>query len=115
MNKGEKKALRDHIGKFLDISSTHLKDKEAIILQDFIDSYDEVYKGRSIEETTSFCGWCSDGKYRREETTIFTFMDEPGIKENHSYRDDDGQNGSHSLEIRDGRGILDFLLSHVVS
>jgi hypothetical protein len=47
----------------LDISSTRLTDDEATFLSDFLDEYDETYKGRTETRTTSLNG-CFSGSVR---------------------------------------------------
>ena len=41
-----------------------------------------------------------------------TFTDDIGIREDYQYRDDDGQTGASSREIRDARGILNWFRDH---
>lgn len=115
MDRKEKKSLREHIGEFLDIDNTRLTDDEAEFLGDFVDSYEEEYRGRSTTEKNSYTGWSSDGKYRRDEEITFTFTDQPGIRQDYSYHDDDGQNDSRSQVIRSGREILNLFKSNKVS
>ncbi|MGI5162264.1 hypothetical protein [Microbispora sp. CA-102843] len=113
MDREEKKKIRDHIGEYLDVSGTRLTDDEAVFLRDFVDEYDEVHKGRSETRTRSRDGWSSDGKYTREETITDTFTDDVGIRTDYSYRDDDGQTGESSTEIKDARGILNWFKDHL--
>lgn len=112
MKRSEKKALRGHIGEFLNVDHARMSDDEAQFLGNFIDSYDTDYRGNSTTKHDSFDGWSSDGRYTRNETTTYTFMDEPGIREDYSYRDDDGQTGGYTREITDARGILDWFKKH---
>lgn len=112
MNRDEKKQLRSHIGDYLDVSGTRMTDDEASFLGDFIDNYEDDYKGKSETHTHTFRDWCSDGRYTREETTTHTFTDTPGIHEDYSYKDDDGQSGSSSNDITDARGILNWFRDH---
>lgn len=107
MDRDEKRRLREHIGEHLDVSGARMKDDEAEFLGSFIDDYDS-YRGRSETRTSSFDGWSSDGKYTRTEEHTDTFTDEIGIRQDYSYRDDDGQSGSSSTEVRDARGILNW-------
>lgn len=111
MDRKEKKRLREKIGEHLDVEQTRMTDDEAVMLSDFIDDYGD-YRGRSHSETHSYDGWCSDGKYTRTETTEYTFTDEPGVRVDYEYHDDDGQEGSSSSVISDARGMLDFLKKH---
>ena len=108
VDRNEKKKLRDHIGEHLDISGARLSDDEAVFLRDFVDDYDETHKGRSETRTRSHDGWSSDGKYTRVETFTDTFTDDVGIRTDYSYRDDDGQTGGSSTDIKDARGILNW-------
>ena len=108
MDRHEKKRLRDYIGEYLDVSSTRLTDDEATFLSDFLDEYDETYKGRMFTRTRSRPGWSSDGKYTRSETFTDTFTDDVGIRQDYEYQDDDGQNGRSTKVITDARGILNW-------
>jgi hypothetical protein len=112
MDRNEKKKLRDHIGEHLDVSGARLSDDEAVFLRDFIDEYDETYKGWSETRKSSHDGWSSDGKFTRWEEFTETFTDDIGIRQDYSYRDDDGQNGASSREIKDARGILNWFKDH---
>lgn len=112
MDRSEKKRLREHIGEHVDVSGARLSDDEAQFLGDFVDNYDDDYRGRSDTHTKSFTGWSSDGKYTRDETYTDTFTDEIGIRVDYSYQDDDGQKGASSTEIRDARGILNWFRDH---
>lgn len=108
MDRHEKKRLRDYIGEHLDVSSTRLTDDEATFLSDFLDEYDETYKGRTETRTTSRDGWSSDGKYTRRETFTYTFTDDVGIRQDYEYQDDDGESGASTYVITDARGILNW-------
>ncbi len=108
MDRTEKKRLRERIGEHIDVSGARLTDDEAQFLGDFVDRYDDEYRGRSETRTKSFTGWSFDGKYTRDETYVDTFTDEVGIRANYAYQDDDGQAGESSTEIKDARGILNW-------
>ena len=112
MDRDEKKKIRNHIGEHLDVSGARLTDDEAVFLRDFVDEYDELHKGRSETRTRSYDGWSSDGKHTREETFTETFTDDVGIRTDYSYRDDDGQSGESSNEVKDARGILNWFRDH---
>lgn len=114
MNRNKKRTLRNHIGMFLDISSTRMADDEANFLECFINNYAKEYKGKSTTLQHSYTDWGSEGKYTRTETTTYTFTDEPGIREDYSYQDDDGQSDSWSTIITDGRTILNFFKTHIL-
>ncbi len=112
MNRNEKKAKKDYISKHLDTNNTRLKDEEADFLCDFIDEYDDKYKGQTKTKKRSYAGWSSDGKYIREEEFTHTFSDDIGIHEEYKYHDDDGQSGEDSRDIKDARGILNWFKKH---
>lgn len=112
MDRQAKKRLREHIGEYLDVSGARLTDDEAIRLGKFIDEYDESYEGRTVTRTRSHDGWSSEGKYTRRETFTDTFTDDVGLRQTYEYQDDDGQSGTSSNEIRDARGILNWLRDH---
>lgn len=109
MDRNEKNRLRAHIGERLDVSGARLTDDEAVTLARFVDEYDARYKGRSRSWSRSRDGWSSDGKYTRVETFTETFTDEPGLRIDYEYRDDDGQSGATTTHVRDARGILNHL------
>jgi hypothetical protein len=109
MDRDEKKRLREHIGEYLDVSGARLTDDEAVILSQFIDEYDVKYRGRAKTRTTSRAAWSSDGKYTRQETFTETLTDEVGIRNDYEYQDDDGQSGTSTSQVRDARGILNWL------
>lgn len=109
MDRSEKKKLREYIAEHLDVSNARLSDDEALQLRDFIDDYDESYKGQSVTRKSSYTGWSSDGKYTRTEEFTDTFTDEVGLRRDYSYHDDDGQTGESSHVVDDARGILNWL------
>ena len=76
MNRNDKKAKRDYISTHIDTSKARLKDDEVDFLCEFIDEYDEKYKGQSRTHRSSYDGWSSDGKYTRKEETTYTFSDD---------------------------------------
>lgn len=108
----EKKRNREFIGEHLDVSRARLKDDEVEVLRDFIENYDDEYRGRSETRTSSYTGWSSDGKYTRTEEFTDTFTDDVGIRQDYSYKDDDGQTGASSRHVNDARGILNWLKDH---
>lgn len=108
VDRHEKKRLHDYIGEHLDVSSTRMTDDDATFLSDFLNEYDETYKGRTETRTTSRDGWSSDGKYIRRETFTNTFTEDVGIRQDYEYQDDDGQSGSSTNVITDARGILNW-------
>jgi hypothetical protein len=112
MDRNEKKKLREYISEHLDVSGARLTDDEALFLRDFIDEYDETYKGRSETRKSRHAGWSSDGKYIRWFEWTDTFTDDIGIRQDSAYRDDDGQGGASSREIKDARGVLNWFKDH---
>lgn len=112
MDRDEKKRLRSRIGKHIDVSHSRLTDEEASFLGEFIDTYEESYKGQSRTRTNRFTSFSSDGKYTRDEEFTDTFTDEIGIRQDYSYHDDDGQTGGSSTQVRDARGILNWFRDH---
>lgn len=109
MDRGEKKRLREHIGEHLDLSGTRPTDREAVELAQFVDDYDDTYRGTSRTRTRSRDGWSSDGKYTRDETLTDTLTDVVGIRFDYEYTDDDGQTGESSTHVTGARGILNYL------
>ena len=89
-----------------------LTDDEAGFLHDFIEDYDDRYRGQSETRQSSHDGWSSDGNYTRTEELMHTFTDDIGIREDYQYCDDDGQTGASSREIKDARGILNWFRDH---
>lgn len=108
MDRNEKKRIRDRIGEHLDVSGARLTDDEAAFLEDFVDTYDETYRGTSDTRTSTHDGWSSDGKFTRTEEWTDTFTDDIGIRQDYAYHDDDGQSGESSTEIKDARGVLNW-------
>lgn len=106
MNRNDKKSKRNYISTYIDTSKSRLKDDEVDTLCDFIDEYEEKYRGKSQVYKSSYDGWNSEGKYTREEEITYTFNDDISIHEEYSYHDDDGQFGHQSRDIKDVRGIL---------
>lgn len=111
MDRDEKNRIRKNLGEHLNVSRTRLTDDEATFLSEFVKDY-EKYKGTSHSRTNKFTGWSSDGKYTRVEQFTDTFTDHVGIRQEYSYRDDDGQSGGTTTEIRDARGILNWFRDH---
>jgi hypothetical protein len=109
VDRNEKKRIRGQIGEHLDVSGARLTDEEAVVLKQFIDDYDEVYRGKSNTRRTSHDGWSSDGKFTRTEEFTDTFTDDIGIRRHYKYHDDDGQSGESTTEIKDARGVLNWL------
>ena len=112
VDRNEKKKLRELIGEHLDVSNARLTDDEAGFLKDFIVDYDDKYRGQSETRQSSYDSWSSDGKYTRTWELTHTFTDEIGIREDYEYRDDDGQTGASSRQIKDARGVLNWFRDH---
>ena len=112
MKRSDKKRLRDKIAEHIDISATRLSDGEAQQLSDLVDDYDS-YSGRSETREREWKGFSSEGYYWRTETTTDTFMEEEiGIRRETNVHDDDGTEWTDTEDIRDGRGILNWLRDH---
>lgn len=108
MDRKEKKEKKNLISKHLDTSNSRLKDEEVDFLHDFVNNYDDEYKGKSKTKKSSYDGWSSDGKYTRWEEKTSTFTEDIGIREEYKYHDDDGQSGGNTKEIKDARGIINW-------
>lgn len=81
------------------------------MLYNLVENSDE-YVGASKTYKKRHDGWCSDGKYTREEETSFTLCEgEDGmyIEEVWKYHDDDGQSGGDTWVYNTGRAILNLL------
>lgn len=75
MDRNEKKRIRDYIGEHLDVSGTRLTVDEAIRLRDFIDQYDESYKGRSeTRRSTTLAGVQTGSSYARRSSPTLSRM-----------------------------------------
>ena len=108
MDKKEKEAKKKRISSAIDLSGGRFKDDEINLLYDLVENPGK-YDGQSKTSQHSYTGWCSDGKYEREEKTTSTIRsDDRGVRieEHHEYRDDDGQSGSSDVVYRKGREIL---------
>lgn len=109
MDRSEKKRLRKKIAEHIDISATRLSDNEAQQLSDFVDDYDS-YSGTSDTRERTWKGFSSEGTYWRTETTTDTFLEEGvGIHRKTHVHDDDDTEWTDTEDIRDGRGILNWL------
>jgi hypothetical protein len=111
MDRDEKRHLRDHIARHLDISHVRMTDDEALTLSRFVEQYDVRYRGTSLPpRTTTHSGWGSDGRYIVTETYADSFpTDRVGIQQTYEYSDDDGVHRSTVTDITDGRGVLNWL------
>jgi hypothetical protein len=111
MNSNEKKVKKEYLSKFLDLNNGHYKDGEIDTLTDLVDNRESMNgKTRSIKHC--FDDWCSDGKYRRNEETKYTFhgdSDKISVNKKYSYHDDDGQTGGYEESINTGRELLNLL------
>lgn len=111
MDKKEKQKKRSIIAEVLDLAGARLKDSEVDALFDIV-SNPEAYDGKSRTIKNKFTSWCSDGKYTREEETVYTLFsnsDRVHIKKDYSYHDDDGQSGGNTLIVTTAREILGLL------
>lgn len=111
MDREEKRKLREHIGEHVDVSRARLRDDEAKRLGEFVDDYGSR-RGQSETREWSTRGWSSDGRYIRHHRQTDTFTEEVGIRREYSYQDDDGQKGSETTDVKDARGILNWLDEH---
>lgn len=109
MDRSEKKRLREKIGERLDVSHTRMSDDDAVLLDSFLDSYESDYRGESRKKTSCDVGFSSDGRCRFKESTTYTFTDQPGVRVDYSYEDDDGDSHRSSQTLTDARSVLDVL------
>jgi hypothetical protein len=56
MDRKEKKEKKNLISKHLDTSNSRLKDEEVDFLHDFVNNYDDEYKGKSKTKKSSYDG-----------------------------------------------------------
>ena len=108
MNKKEKQRKRVVISTALDLAGAHLKDSEVDTLFDIV-SAPKDYDGTSKTVEKSYTSWCSDGKYKRKESTTYTlFSGDEGVRveEDYVYHDDDGQHGGNRVIHTSARMIL---------
>ncbi|MFC8722473.1 hypothetical protein [Kitasatospora sp. NPDC057198] len=108
MDPRERQQRRNYIGEYLDVSSTRLRDDEVMFLCEFIETYDQTYRGVTKTRTKPGRGWGSDGKYTYSETYTYTFTDDVGIREDYQYQDDDGGKRENTMVIKDARGVLNW-------
>jgi hypothetical protein len=93
----------------IDVTGSRFMDYEKQCLEDLSTQYDR-FKGKEQTIVRNDVGFCSDGKYTRETTTKYSFLeDNKGINVNISYQDDDGQTGESNYTIDKGRDIINFL------
>ena len=111
MERKEKAELRDFIGRFIDLSGVRLKDDEAEELARYC--YDSgEWNGLSETRSSKHTGWCSDGKYEREERSTYTICagDEAfSIEERYECHDDDGYTDSANISHTNARDILSLM------
>lgn len=111
MDRGEKQEKKKLISSLIDLGNGRFKDEEVDTLYDLCQNH-EKYHGKSKTYKRSFTDWTSDGKYNRNIKDTFTFLgDDKGIriKQEYSYKDDDGQSGSSETVITKARDILNAL------
>lgn len=92
----------------LDLENGHYTDYEVEKMYDMVNN-PQNYEGRSTVITNSFDDWCSDGRYHRDEETIYILhSDENGIRidERYQYKDDDGQHGESTNTYDNGREFI---------
>ena len=111
MERKEKAAMRDFIGGFIDLSGVRLKDDEAKELAEYCSDFDE-WDGLSETRSSRHTGWCSDGKYEREESSTYTIRaggDGFSIEEHYECHDDDGYSDSADISHTSARDILSIM------
>lgn len=92
----------------IDITGSSLMDYEKKFLENLSSQYDR-FIGKEQTLVDSYDSFCSDGKYTRETTTNYSFLeDDMGIKVNIRYKDDDGQTGEITSKLVKGRDIINF-------
>ena len=93
----------------IDVTGSRLMDYEKKFLEDLSMQYDR-FKGKEQTLVRNDDGFSSEGKYTRETTTKYSFLEEEkGIKVNISYKDDDGQTGESEYILDNGRDLIDFI------
>lgn len=94
----------------IDATGSRLKRNEKQFLEEFSAQYDRF---RGLEQTveSKSGGWSSEGKYTRSTKTKHGFGDDKmGITVDESYKDDDGQTGSHSSPVElKARNIINYV------
>ena len=108
MNNKEKREKKREISKYIDLANGHFKDNEIELLHNLVKNKDD-YNGKSKEYKHTFDGWCSDGKYTRDEQTTYTFHSDQSsiyIEKDYRYWDDDGQSGGDSSVLKTAREII---------
>lgn len=92
----------------IDVTGSRLMDYEKKFLADFSTQYDR-FKEKEQTLVRNDDGFSSDGKYTRETTTKYSFLeDDKGINVKISYKDDDGQTGESNYTIDSGRDLINF-------
>jgi hypothetical protein len=109
MDKNEKKRKKALIRKKINLSNGRFKDNEIDFLYDVVSNPKKYNVSRTIKNT--FSDFSSDGKYTRNEETVFSIKtdgDKIVAHKDYSYKDDDGQNGVEPTQIFDNaRAIID--------
>lgn len=111
MERKEKAELRNFIGGFIDLSGVRLKDNEVEELAGYCSDLDE-WNGLSETRKSKHTGWCSDGKYEREESSTYTICagtDGFSIEEHYECHDDDGYSDSADISHTGAREILSLM------
>ena len=110
MDKKDKIEKKRTIGTHINLGNGRYKDNEVETLYNLATNH-EKYNGMTKTVKRRFDGWSSDGKYTREEETIYAFKgSDKGvhIEEKYQYFDDDGQRGEHITIHDTGRDILNL-------
>ena len=111
MTKDEKAQKKSIIGEQIELGNGRFKDDEVNILYELVKNITNL-NGKREERQSHTDSFSSEGKFHRDETWIYTLLQEAGkifIKEEHSYKDDDGQAGDYIEEHTTARDILNVL------
>lgn len=111
MDRRRKEELRKYIDQSIDLAGVRLKDTEAEYLASICSRGDEL-NGLTREKSRRHVGWCSDGKYTRDECSVYTIVfDARGfrIEEHYECHDDDGYSDLSDVSHTGARDIMRLL------
>ena len=106
-----KNAKKNIISEQINLGNGRYRDSEVNALHDIVVNRSE-YIGKSKTVKNSYTGWSSDGKYTRQEETIYSIKGDDSslyIEEKYNYHDDDGQSDGFEQNYSTGREILNLL------
>ena len=106
-----KNAKKNIISEQINLGNGRYRDSEVNTLHDIVVNRGE-YIGKSKTVKKSYTGWSSDGKYTRQEETIYSIKGDDSslyIEEKYHYHDDDGQSDGFEQNYSTGREILNLL------